>query len=85
MSCVCEIEPEVGKGSFVRLVPSLVRLLRNLLSMGYSPEHDVSGISDPFLQVHLLRLMTVLGEGNEEGEGMREREREITTTQQQST
>ncbi|GMH97442.1 hypothetical protein TrVE_jg3240 [Triparma verrucosa] len=66
MSCVCEIEPEVGKGSFVRLVPSLVRLLRNLLSMGYSPEHDVSGISDPFLQVHLLRLMTVLGEGNEE-------------------
>lgn len=66
MSCVCTIDPEIGKSSFIRLVPSLVRLLRNLLSMGYSPEHDVSGISDPFLQVHLLRLMTVLGEGNEE-------------------
>ena len=36
---------------FARLVPSLVRLLKNLLSMGYSPEHDVAGITDPFLQV----------------------------------
>ena len=32
-------------------MPSLVRLLKNLLSMGYSPEHDVAGITDPFLQV----------------------------------
>ena len=65
-SCICEIDPAIGRQAFVRLVPSLVRLLRNLLSMGYSPEHDVSGISDPFLQVHLLRLLRVLGEGNEE-------------------
>ena len=39
---------------FARLVPSLVRLLKNLLSMGYSPEHDVAGITDPFLQVKVL-------------------------------
>jgi len=71
MVCVCEIEPDLGKAAFVRLVPSLVRLLRNLLSMGYSPEHDVSGISDPFLQVQLLTLLRILGEGNEEtSEGM---------------
>ena len=37
--------------SFVRLVPSLVKLLRNLLTMGYAPDHDVAGITDPFLQV----------------------------------
>jgi hypothetical protein len=37
--------------TFVRLVPSLVRLLRNLLTMGYAPDHDVAGITDPFLQV----------------------------------
>ncbi|GMH51372.1 hypothetical protein TrRE_jg13618, partial [Triparma retinervis] len=71
MCKVIEIDPEAGRGAFTRLVPSLVRLLRNLLSMGYSPEHDVSGISDPFLQVSLLRLLRLLGAGNEEAsEGM---------------
>jgi AP-1 complex subunit gamma-1 len=50
--------------AFLRLVPSLVKLLRNLLSMGYSPEHDVGGISDPFLQVQILTLLRLLGANN---------------------
>jgi len=52
--------------AFLRLVPVLVKLLRNLLSMGYSPEHDVGGISDPFLQVQILTVLRLLGTGNEE-------------------
>lgn len=52
--------------TYSRLVPSLVRLLKNLISMGYSPEHDVAGITDPFLQVRLLRLLGLLGKGNDE-------------------
>lgn len=52
--------------TFSSLVPNLVRQLRNLLSMGYSSEYDVSGIADPFLQVEILRLLRLLGKDNEE-------------------
>lgn len=51
---------------FDTLVPTLVRELRNLLSMGYSSEYDVHGIADPFLQVSILRLLRYLGKGNDE-------------------
>ena len=51
--------------AFLRLVPMLVKMLRNLLSPGFSPEYDVGGISDPFLQVQLLTLLRLLGAKNE--------------------
>ena len=35
----------------LQIVPTLVRILKNLIMAGYSPEHDVSGVSNPFLQV----------------------------------
>lgn len=54
------------KAEYVKLVPALVRLLRNFTSMGFSPEHDVSGITDPFMQVKLLHLLKLLGKDNEE-------------------
>ncbi|GMT27755.1 hypothetical protein PFISCL1PPCAC_19052 [Pristionchus fissidentatus] len=57
---MCEHSPDV-LDHFKRLVPNIVRILKNMLMAGYSPEYDVTGISDPFLQVKILRLLRTLG------------------------
>ena len=62
---VMKMEPQHTQ-AFVRLVPSILRLLRNLLTMGYAPDHDVAGITDPFLQVKLLYMLSFLGRENTE-------------------
>ncbi|KAI9573761.1 adaptin N terminal region-domain-containing protein [Boletus coccyginus] len=49
---------------FRTAVPLLVRNMKALATTGYSPEHDVSGITDPFLQVKVLRLLRLLGQGD---------------------
>jgi AP-1 complex subunit gamma-1 len=45
-------------------VQTLVRILKNLVVTGYQPEYDVGGITDPFLQIRLLRLLRLLGKGD---------------------
>lgn len=66
VTSMCEAEGgEEGIVDMFRpLVPGLVRTLKGLASSGYAPEHDVNGITDPFLQVKILRLLRVLGRGD---------------------
>ncbi|KAJ7066756.1 adaptin N terminal region-domain-containing protein [Mycena amicta] len=61
---MCQIDAAI-RDEFRNAVPLLVRNLKSLVTTGYSPEHDVSGITDPFLQVKILRLLRLLGQGDE--------------------
>eukprot|EP01102_Stenamoeba_stenopodia_P014333 TRINITY_DN4746_c0_g1_i1.p1 TRINITY_DN4746_c0_g1~~TRINITY_DN4746_c0_g1_i1.p1 ORF type:complete len:852 (+),score=182.64 TRINITY_DN4746_c0_g1_i1:70-2556(+) len=62
---LCEMEPQ-NVDSFRKLAPALVRILKNLVLSGYAPEYDIAGITDPFLQVKLLKLLRILGKGDTE-------------------
>ncbi|XP_049469022.1 AP-1 complex subunit gamma-like 2 isoform X1 [Panthera uncia] len=62
---LCERSPAALK-HFRKVVPQLVKILRTLVTTGYSTEHSISGVSDPFLQVRILRLLRILGRNHEE-------------------
>jgi len=68
VTSMCEAEEVEGGEDFAEpfrpLVGGLVRTLKGLASSGYAPEHDVTGITDPFLQVKILQLLRVLGRGD---------------------
>lgn len=60
-----EEDGELGIVEMFRPVTgSLVKVLKGLSQSGYAPEHDVTGITDPFLQVKILRLLRILGRGD---------------------
>lgn len=50
---ICAIDSSIIE-QYRRHVPMLCKILRSLLMSGFAPEHDVGGITDPFLQVKVL-------------------------------
>jgi AP-1 complex subunit gamma-1 len=50
------------KTKFKKLIPTLIKAHKQLLSGGYTPDYDISGVLDPFLQVSILHVLRLLGE-----------------------
>jgi AP-1 complex subunit gamma-1 len=51
VTAMCSVNHD-SLSHFRRFIPNLIRILKNLVMSGYTPEHDVHGIADPFLQVN---------------------------------
>jgi len=60
---ICELDLDVIVPVYRRHVPALCKVLKSLLAGGVSPEHEITGITNPFLQVKILRLLRHLGRG----------------------
>lgn len=58
---ILQIDPSY-KAKFRKLVPNLIKAHKQLLSGGYTPDYDISGVLDPFLQVSILHVLRLLGE-----------------------
>lgn len=55
---ICKMEPAAVE-IYRQQVPTLCKILRSLLVGGFSADYDVSGITDPFLQVKVRRWLGV--------------------------
>ena len=42
----------------------IISRLSSLLRSSYDPDHDIGGVTDPFLQVHLLQLLRLISMGD---------------------
>ena len=58
---VATVNPAQFVPELIPQLPIALRLMRNLITAGYSPEHDVTGITDPFLQCKVLSFFRILG------------------------
>ncbi|KAI9296701.1 Adaptor protein complex AP-1 gamma subunit [Neoconidiobolus thromboides FSU 785] len=61
---MCQINEDII-GKFKQAIPVLVRRLKALATTSsFLPELDVNGVTDPFLQVKILKLLKILGEND---------------------
>ncbi len=60
---ILDIHPDLTT-QYAEYGNTLARILKGLSTSTFSPEFDVSGIMNPFLQVKILTLLRKLGKGN---------------------
>ncbi|KAA8533123.1 hypothetical protein F0562_033344 [Nyssa sinensis] len=61
---LCKVSAEALEYFRKKCTDNLVKLLKDVVNSPYAPEYDVSGITDPFLHIRLLKLLRVLGQGD---------------------
>ncbi|KGR06569.1 AP-1 complex subunit gamma-1 [Candida albicans P37037] len=52
---------EESRPTLIKTIPKLVADLKRTTTSGYQPDYDVTGTTDPFLQVSLLETLRILG------------------------
>ena len=61
-----ELEDLASNFKTISVAKKMVKRLESLVRSGYQPEYDVAGITDPFCQVAILRLLRYLGQNDSE-------------------
>ncbi|XP_012479419.1 AP-1 complex subunit gamma-2 [Gossypium raimondii] len=61
---LCKVSSEALEYFRKKCTEGLVRTLRDIVNSPYSPEYDISGITDPYLHIRLLKLLRILGQGD---------------------
>ncbi|KAL8534094.1 hypothetical protein ACS0TY_010203 [Phlomoides rotata] len=61
---MCKVSSEALEYFRKKCIDGLVKVLKGLANSPYAPEYDISGITDPFLHIRLLKLLHVLGQGD---------------------
>lgn len=61
---LCKVCPEALEYFRKKCTEGLVKVLKDVVNSPYAPEYDISGITDPFLHIRLLKLLRVLGQGD---------------------
>ncbi|XP_075089300.1 AP-1 complex subunit gamma-2 isoform X3 [Nicotiana tabacum] len=63
-SDLCKVSTEALEYFRKKCTDGLVKVLKDVANSPYAPEYDISGITDPFLHIRLLKVLRVLGQGD---------------------
>ncbi|KAI8527141.1 hypothetical protein RHMOL_Rhmol12G0052600 [Rhododendron molle] len=61
---LCKVSEEALEYFRKKCTESVVKALKDVANSPYAPEYDISGITDPFLHIRLLRFLRILGHGD---------------------
>ena len=63
LTILCKEKPKLRR-KMRKYSSHVLNRLGSLLRSSYDPDHDIGGVTDPFLQVHLLKLLRTISVGD---------------------